>query len=74
MFIIYFNYDASLLDVRHKFEAKGDEAVFYLLYIVLSIISIAVFVLVIWLFYKLIYGLLLKRLRRNYDELKKIDF
>ena len=31
------------------------------------------FVLVIWLFYKLIYGLLLKRLNRNYKELEKID-
>lgn len=34
---------------------------------------IAVFVLVIWLFYKLLYGLLLKRLNRNYKELKKLE-
>ena len=33
----------------------------------------AVFVLIIWLFYKLIYGLLLKRLNRNYKELKKLE-
>lgn len=33
----------------------------------------AAFVLIIWLFYRLIYGLLLKRLNRNYTELKKLE-
>jgi hypothetical protein len=33
----------------------------------------AVFILIIWLFYRLIYGLLLKRLNKNYKELEKID-
>jgi uncharacterized membrane protein len=33
----------------------------------------AVFVLLIWLFYKLIYGILLKRLNKNYEELKKLE-
>ena len=31
------------------------------------------FILVLWLFYRLIYGLLLKRLNRNYNELKKLE-
>lgn len=31
------------------------------------------FMLVIWLFYKLIYGLLLKRLNKNYNEIKKLE-
>ncbi|MBU3822863.1 hypothetical protein KO566_12390 [Flavobacteriaceae bacterium XHP0103] len=33
----------------------------------------ALLILLFWLFYKLIYGLLLKRLNRNYKELEKID-
>ena len=44
--------------------------------IVMSLISIgitAVFLLLIWLFYKLIYGILIKRLNRNYQELKKLE-
>ncbi|ALJ04988.1 hypothetical protein APS56_07560 [Pseudalgibacter alginicilyticus] len=43
--------------------------------IMLSIvlISTAIFVFIIWIFYKLIYGLLLKRLNQNYKELKKIE-
>lgn len=33
----------------------------------------AAFVLIIWLFYKLLYGLLLRRLNKNYKELKKLE-
>jgi hypothetical protein len=33
----------------------------------------AIFILVIWLFYRLIYGFLLKRLNKNYTELKKLE-
>ena len=32
-----------------------------------------IFVVVIWLFYKLIYGLLLKRLNKNYKELEELE-
>ena len=42
------------------------------LYAVLIVITIG-FTLIIWLFYKLIYGFLLKRLNRNYQELKKLE-
>ena len=37
------------------------------------ILIIAVFLSLFWLFYKVLYGILLKRLYRNYNELKKID-
>jgi flagellar biogenesis protein FliO len=33
----------------------------------------AIFIFLIWLFYKLLYGLLLKRLNQNYNELKKLE-
>jgi hypothetical protein len=36
-------------------------------------IFISIFIVIIWLFYKLIYGFLLKRLNRNYTELKKLE-
>lgn len=41
-------------------------------YAVLFIFT-GLFVLIIWLFYKLLYGILLKRLNRNYKELKKLE-
>jgi len=40
---------------------------------VLSIGIILVLFLIFWLFYKLLYGILLRKLYRNYNELKKID-
>lgn len=43
-----------------------------IMYLILLVI-VGVFILVIWLFYKLIYGLLLKRLNRNYKELQKLE-
>ncbi|MBJ6368521.1 hypothetical protein [Snuella sedimenti] len=41
---------------------------------IVIIVFITVFILVIWFFYRIIYGLLLKRLNRNYNELKKLEF
>ncbi len=44
-----------------------------ILLVSLALIITAGFVCIIWLFYKLLYGILLKRLNRNYSELKKLD-
>ncbi|WP_282135315.1 hypothetical protein [Seonamhaeicola maritimus] len=52
-------------------EKTGDKGM--MIIIGLSVIFTGVLVAVIWLFYKLIYGLLLKRLNRNYKELKKLE-
>ena len=37
------------------------------------IFGIAVFLGIIWLFYRLIYGILLNRLNKNYKELKNLE-
>lgn len=74
IFSIFFRKDEMLNEALHQSEVKGTEVSFYLIYIIGTVISLAVFFGIIWLFYKLIYGLLLKRLHRNYNELKKIDF
>ena len=37
------------------------------------VIFIGVFVLIIWLFYRLLYGILLKRLNKNYAELERLE-
>jgi hypothetical protein len=41
--------------------------------LLIIIIITSVFTFLFWLFYKVLYGILLKRLYRNYNELKKID-
>ena len=44
------------------------------IFLIAKIIGVVIiFILSIWLFYKLIYGLLLKRLKRNYKELKTLE-
>lgn len=55
-------------------ESKGENNIFifYLIVTILSLIAIAVIVALFLGFYYLIYGLLLKRLKKNYKELKII--
>ena len=52
-------------------QGLNDKQIFIVTIVLIAIT--AIFILIIWLFYKLIYGLLLKRLIRNYNELKKIE-
>lgn len=72
--IVMFNTDAGLNTLVHQAEDNGNKLLFYLVAFIFSIIILGIFILVMWLFYRLIYGLLLKRLYKNFEELKKIDF
>ncbi|GAA4269989.1 hypothetical protein [Hyunsoonleella aestuarii] len=56
----------------HEVFASLNDNQLILVYGLITVVTI-VFILIIWLFYKLIYGLLLKRLNRNYAELKKLE-
>ncbi len=44
-----------------------------LISILILVLATAFFTFIFWLFYKLLYGILLKRLHKNHEELKKID-
>ncbi|WP_422860987.1 hypothetical protein ACOKFD_00255 [Flagellimonas sp. S174] len=52
---------------------QGNEMTFWFLVIAVSILFTGVLLVVIWLFYRLLYGILLKRLKENYRELKKLE-
>jgi hypothetical protein len=58
-------------EVSKQFAAFNNSQL--LIFIIISILFIAVVLLVLWLFYKIIYGLLLKRLNKNYNELQKLE-
>lgn len=45
----------------------------WVIFIAVVIVFFIIFLGAIWLFYRLIYGILLKRLNKNYKELKKLD-
>lgn len=51
----------------------GNETLFWIMVVGTIVVVIAVIVSLIWLFYKLLYGILLNRLRANYRELKRLE-
>ncbi|RLJ62432.1 hypothetical protein CLV86_2037 [Lacinutrix venerupis] len=59
--------DPKLEEVITKLDTSGKITV-----ALIMLVTTIVFVGLIWLFYKLIYGVLMKRLNRNYNELKKM--
>jgi hypothetical protein len=58
-------------EISNKLAEANDNQTFIIMAI--FVIATAAFVFIIWLFYRLIYGLLLKRLNKNYKELKKLE-
>lgn len=73
-FIFQFLYDPNINKMIEKVSESMDSNVFCVLIIMMYIVIITVFVGIIWLFYRLIYGILMRRLQKNYNELSKIDF
>lgn len=71
---IQFNYDQKLIELIEMSEKNNEVVIIYGIYIVLILIFLAITIGFIWLFYRLVYGFLLKRLYKNYEELKKIDY
>ncbi|GLB50257.1 hypothetical protein [Neptunitalea lumnitzerae] len=70
---ILINQNADMVNLHQEFTEQGREMTFYMAFYGVTILFIALFGFVIWLFYKLLYGILLGKLKRNYKELKKID-
>jgi uncharacterized membrane protein len=74
VFIFQFMYDPNLTKIVEKMSQNININIFYCIMFVIYTVIIALFVGLIWLFYRVLYGILLKRLGKNYDELKKIEF
>ena len=49
------------------------DAVDWIKFIGISVLVLTVFLGLIWCFYRMLYGILLKRLKKNYIELKKLE-
>ncbi len=58
-------------DLAQKIELFNTIQMF--IFSLITLLFIGGFTLLIWLFYRLIYGILLKRLNSNYKELKKLE-
>ncbi|WP_026706143.1 hypothetical protein [Flavobacterium soli] len=70
---IQLTHDQDIIEMIHQFDQDGKGTLIYGIYFLMVFVFMALFVGLIWLFYRLIYGVLLKRLYKNYEELKKID-
>ena len=65
--VIYsqFMYDKNINHLYDKYQ---------LFFILGGFFFVIIILLLFWLFYRLLYGILLRRLQKNFDELKKIDY
>lgn len=69
-FFMAFNYNPEVVVLMDKI---GNNTKVMVITIGVFILIIAAFLGIFWLFYRLLYGILLRRLYANYSELKKID-
>lgn len=73
IFYRFFVTDPGMIDLFNKAEAKGKMFIITLMVVVVTLVVIGVLSLLAWLIYKIVYGFFLKKLHRNYEELKKIE-
>jgi uncharacterized membrane protein len=71
--IMLFYHNGKMIAMLEKADAEGNRLFFLSACTVISILFIAVILFLFWLFYRLLYGILLKKLYVNYNELKKIE-
>lgn len=67
--LAYF-YNPEFAVTKDKIEHNGIAA---LVFVGITVVVVGIMSLIFWLFYKLLYGILMSKLYKNYQELKKID-
>ena len=70
---IEFDQDQSVISLTQQARADGEIFKFYAVFILTTILFLAVAIGILLLFYWLVYGILLKRLNKNYKELKRLE-
>ncbi|WP_298781549.1 hypothetical protein [uncultured Polaribacter sp.] len=70
---IIFSDENKLMKIMNPKNLSMDMSQFITITLISQIIALIIILTLLWLFYKLVYGILLKKLNRNYKELKKID-
>lgn len=74
VFIFQFMYDPNIQKLIEKMAENFSLNTFYLIMIVVYTLIILVFIGLISLFYRVLYGILMRKLQKNYEELEKINF
>lgn len=68
---VYFSKDAGMTALFDKAAQQGKLAIMIAVAVVISLIALGIITGVVYLYYKVIYGILLRKLWHNYDDLKK---
>ncbi|SKB83868.1 hypothetical protein SAMN05660776_0048 [Salegentibacter holothuriorum] len=69
-FMMDYHVSSTVVDDMEKYSFTPLQ---WLMFAGIMIGGLAVFLGLIWLFYRVVYGILLRRLNRNYKELKKLE-
>ncbi|GGW94933.1 hypothetical protein [Salegentibacter mishustinae] len=69
-FMMDYHTSSTVVDDMEKYSFTPLQ---WLMFAGIMIGGLAVFLGLIWLFYRVVYGILLRRLNRNYKELKKLE-
>lgn len=72
-FYSLFTQDERTMQLLNTVKENGSELRFWLISGLIVVASIGFMVGAIWLFYRLVYGILLKRLNKNYKELQRLE-
>jgi hypothetical protein len=71
--MIELNNNPDVLLQTSKFSESGEFYIFYGIVILITLLAMGVITVFFLIFYYLIYGILLKKLKKNYKELKEIE-
>lgn len=71
-FIMAFLYNPKLSSLKEKITNDASNGTLLKIICILTLATV-IFVVIFWLFYKVLYGILLKKLKSNYNELQKIE-
>lgn len=67
------NYGINSEKIMEAASRAGNETLFWIMLLGMIVLCIGIVLALIWLFYKLLYGILLNRLRKNYNELRRLE-
>lgn len=67
---VFFNSNYS--EVAEQVSQTGNPILMWVFIFLALLVTIAIFVGLLWLFYRLIYGILLKQLKQNYGDLRNL--
>jgi hypothetical protein len=66
-------YDERMISIFEKASSQDKTTLLWAMFIGIMLFVTIMLTVVFWLFYQLLYGLLLRRLTKNYKELKKME-